>query len=297
MNLPRKYLALLVPLLLLCGCVRQQLLSDLDQKQAHEVVAVLGGHGIPAYAEKSRSGSKFGVTVEADDYVLAVSILNAKGLPRDSAIGFNELTEAKGLIPNSREAEALRLDHAMSLEIEEKLRVIPGVAEVKVAVRSNIVREEQPASASVLIERLPDHPIDSQQLEKIIELMVPGVTRERIQVMINDVRPRSVRVADSGVENRNGVLVHRPLVPFLRMFRVPVGEHKLLALVFLIFIISTAAIFCIFGFFFGRRAEVARRTRIQVAEGRRANQDMLAGSKGRADSGASQRLLGNFPEG
>lgn len=282
--------------LTLSACAREQLLSDVDQKQAHEVVAALGGHGIAAYAAKSRAGSKYSVEVEADDYVVAVSILNAKGLPRDSVQGFNELTEPRGIIPSSREVESLRLDHAMSLEIEDKLRVIPGISNVKVAVRSNVMREDQSPSATVLIERIPDYSIDVQQITRSLELMVPGVAADRIQVLISEVQPRAVKVSDSGAENRNGVLVYRPLVPFLHLFRVPVGEHKLLALVFLVCIVCTAAIFCIFGYFFGRRSEATRLARLQLSELHRTNQEMLSATKGRVDSGAAQRLLGNFPE-
>ena len=143
---------LLLAIFLLGGCSYEQVISDVDQKQANEIVASLGSHGISSIAQTERSSKgKYTVEVDKGNYALAVTLLHELGLPKEATPSFRDLTEQKGFLPNSREIESARLDYALGVEIEEKLKSVGGIDSVKVLVRSNLIKGGVEPSASVII--------------------------------------------------------------------------------------------------------------------------------------------------
>ncbi len=223
----------LVVFALLCvfsGCSREQVATGLDQKQAREMVATLTGQGIISYAQTDRgSRGAFSVEVASRDYPLAVSILNALGLPKEQPPSFRDLTEQRGFLPNTREVEAARLDYALGSEIEEKLRSLDGIDNARVIVRSNMLKADQEPSASVMITTRTGVSLDPKEIVQIVTLVIPGLTPSRIAVLIQQARSAGVKVSDQAVQNSEGRLVYRPLVPFLGVFMVPEGEGQRLA--------------------------------------------------------------------
>lgn len=223
----------LIVLALVCvlsGCAREQVASGLDQRQAREMVATLTGQGIISYALTDRgSRGSFSVEVASRDYPLAVSILNALGLPKEQPPSFRELTEQKGFLPNTREVEAARLDYALGSEIEEKLRSLDGIDSARVIVRSNMLRAAQEPSASIMITTRAGVTLEPKEIVQVVTLVVPGLIPSRIAVLIQQARSTGVKISDQAVQNNEGRIVYRPLVPFLGVFMVPEGEGQRLA--------------------------------------------------------------------
>ncbi|MCB0332783.1 MAG: hypothetical protein KDD55_04740, partial [Bdellovibrionales bacterium] len=99
--------------LCLSGCGDVPVARGITQSQANEIVAVLSHHGIYAFADKQVGvGDSYDVEVKKSYYTRAVDLLHAKGLPAKTPERFSDLIAQKGIIPDSREVEALRLDHA-----------------------------------------------------------------------------------------------------------------------------------------------------------------------------------------
>lgn len=274
------------------GCASERIASDIDQKQANEIVAVLNDKGIVAYARQSSNAQgRYAVEVDRSDYSIAISILHELGLPRESSPSFYQITQQKGFIPNSREVEAARLDYALSLEIEEKLKSIAGVESVKAVVRSNIIKDQQTPSASVIVQIKPGTQLNAESVAEIVKLMVPGLSQERTLVWIRDVEIKDVAISDKGVSRViGGAIVHRPLVPFLKIFEVPQGDSKLLATAFIGCMCLAGFLCFLVGYAFGGRSQPSSRASAAlpgVARGK-SNADRVSG-KVRLDATRGQK--------
>ncbi len=250
---------LLLAIFLLGGCSYEQVISDVDQKQANEIVASLGSHGISSIAQTERSSKgKYTVEVDKGNYALAVTLLHELGLPKEATPSFRDLTEQKGFLPNSREIESARLDYALGVEIEEKLKSVGGIDSVKVLVRSNLIKGGVEPSASVIISSSISTSLDPKQITDLIALMVPGLTPQRIAVWIHNVDSKSVAIGNEGIDNQNGVVVNRMLVPFLKYFKVADGDAKPLAGAFLLVMVLAGLLCFIFGYAYGGKVSTDR---------------------------------------
>jgi type III secretion protein J len=159
---PRHLLEAL-PLVLGClvsGCVREELLHDLDERQASEVVVALDDGGVDA--RKARPGGAegpFSVEVAPDDAARALRILAERDLPRPRPPGFGEVFAKGGLVPTPTEERAL-YQHAVAGELARSLESVEGVvgARVHLALAEPDPLhpgERPPARASVLVRCRP----------------------------------------------------------------------------------------------------------------------------------------------
>jgi type III secretion protein J len=123
-------LRILAPLLL-AGCAREEILHDLDERQAAEVVVALDEGGIPA--GKARAGPDGGFTVEvsAPDAARALRLLADRDLPRPRPPGFGEVFAKGGLVPTATEERAL-YQHALAGELARSVEAIDGVVGARV---------------------------------------------------------------------------------------------------------------------------------------------------------------------
>lgn len=148
----RLFLTLII-ILLLSGCKQQDLLHDLDQQQANEVLAVLQRHNI--YAEKNDLGkSGYTITVNKSDFPAAVDWLKIYHLPARPEIEISQMFPADSLISSPR-AEKARLYSAIEQRLEQSLRTMDGIIYARVHVSYDIESGEsakpaQPMHISVL---------------------------------------------------------------------------------------------------------------------------------------------------
>lgn len=322
--LPKIALLLVCFILLLCltGCSEEQIVGEIDQSQANQIVAALSQHGVVAHARKSgMGGSKYAVYVSDSRYSLAVSLLQAHQLPREKQASFSELTTAKGFMPVSSEIESLRLDHALGLEIEEKLRALTKVADVKVAVRLHSVSSPDQVAATAIVIPENGYSPELGQFSRALELLVPGISPARIQVIVGELESKQIVVAKQGVTavSKQGItdkgssvnannteMIYRPLVPFLYLFEVPIEEHRALALLLLVCIVVTALSCCVLGFVSGRRYDALKRMRAGLPDSKNRVRDGRVGLlRVRTQSGVdksaelipSQRFIGGTGSG
>lgn len=127
------FLALLCCLFpLLSGCKDQSLLTNLDQRQATEIQAVLQKHQITS-TRKALGKGLFDVSVKKEDMGIAIQILEEYQLPTLSRIEVTQLFPSDALV-SSPQAEKARLISAIEQRLEQSLLTIDHVIDARVHV-------------------------------------------------------------------------------------------------------------------------------------------------------------------
>lgn len=167
--------------LLLCAaaCGREELLHDLDERQASEVVVALDDGGIPAHKVRPR-GAEAGYSVEVapSDGPRALRILAERDLPRPRPPGLGEVFGEGGLVPTPTEERAL-YQHALSGELARSLESVEGVVGARVHLALAEADPLHPAErplprASVLVRCRPSACGAVRALEPGIRALVAG---------------------------------------------------------------------------------------------------------------------------
>src|SRR5215475_12658342 len=148
--------------LMLAGCLKQELQTGLSEQEAQEIIVLLKEHGLEAARERDAHGDDkgppmFNVSIRGGDQnlVLAWRILQENGLPRQKAMGLEEVFSKTDLIPTASEEKA-RMVMALQGEISRTLKSVTGVADARVQVvlpeNSPILDKAdwKPTTASVL---------------------------------------------------------------------------------------------------------------------------------------------------
>jgi len=99
--------------LVLAGCLKQELQTGLSEQEAQEIIVLLKEHGLEATRERDAHGDDkgpplFNVSIKGGDQnlVLAWRILQENGLPRQKLMGLEEVFSKTGLIPTASEEKA-----------------------------------------------------------------------------------------------------------------------------------------------------------------------------------------------
>lgn len=230
----------------LAGCGGTPVSQDLTQNEANEIVAMLTSQGISAVSKREVGGRGFySVEIRDDRYPEAISLLHAKGLPRERSPWVKEILSSQGIIPSSREIESLRLDYALGAQIEDILRTHPAVSAARVIVRMNSIKEGEEPSAVAVVQIRSGAKVAVEEFPQLILGSVPGLKLEHIKVVQGDVKDEGGKKhVTVGVTDEGTYLLQVPLVPFLFFWRVPQSEYTGLALTILgvLFIVGAMGI-------------------------------------------------------
>jgi len=199
-RLARHLAPLVVPIALLAGCAKQELYSQLSERQANEVVAALQGAGIDA--EKRSQEGQFSVLTASGDFPAAVEALKAQGLPREAFDSMGSVFKREGFVSTPLEERA-RLLHAMSQEISNTLSDIDGVVTARVHLvvpeRSPLSDKPQPSAAAVFIKYRPDRNLAAQvpQIKALVVNAIEGLAYDNVTVALfpADAHPIAVPLA------------------------------------------------------------------------------------------------------
>lgn len=200
-RLRRAALAAPLALLLLAGCGQQELYSQLTERQANEMVAVLMNAGIRA--EKLAQDGRFSVHTAGSDFPNAVRVLNAQGYPRESFDTMGQVFKREGFVSTPLEERA-RLLHAMSQEIANTIANIDGVVTARVHLalpeRNPLVDKPQPASASVFIKHRPDRDLSGQttQIKALVINSIEGLSYDNVTVALFPAEAIALEAAPAG---------------------------------------------------------------------------------------------------
>jgi len=186
-RLARRLAPLAVAIALLGGCAKQELYSQLSERQANEVVAALQAAGIDA--EKRSQEGQFSVLTASGDFPAAVDTLNAQGLPRETFDSMGSVFKREGFVSTPLEERA-RLLHAMSQEIANTLSDIDGVVTARVHLvvpeRSPLSDKPQPSAAAVFIKYRPDRNLAAQvpQIKALVVNSIEGLAYDNVTVAL-----------------------------------------------------------------------------------------------------------------
>jgi type III secretion protein J len=178
-------MALLLPLLMLGGC-KQQLYTGLSERDANEMLAVLGAHGIEADKVIAEKGD-FKLELDRSDFSAAIEALRDSGLPRAKFSSIGEVFKKEGLVTTAN-AERLRFMYAMSEELSRTLSLIDGVVEARVHPvlpgGDPLTDKLTPASASVFIKHSPgaDLSLLGPTIKDLVCASIEGLAYERVSV-------------------------------------------------------------------------------------------------------------------
>lgn len=193
---------LIILLLLTASCGDSELLvSSVSEADSVQIMVVLQKSGIAAkrVATSSSKEARFKIEVVPSDYAKALNILHQYDLPKRDSDSLASVTEPRGFAPNPPEINSLRLDHALSLEIERMLGSLPGIIGVKTLVRSNF--SEQNSKVSVVIRYTSDSkelPFKIDEVKNIILQSVPSLNPNNMQVSAHKISNLAAKDSDAG---------------------------------------------------------------------------------------------------
>lgn len=197
-------LTLLLLSLGLTGCLKRELVSNLNEHEAQEIAVVLSRSGIGATicqreATKKETGAQAGWKVEihgAEETLIdAWQVLQQNGLPRSREKGLDEVFTDTGLIPTAGEEKAKMLV-GMAGEISRTLKSLPGVVDARVHLvlpeNSPLVETDKWAkpTAAVLVRYWASAAQPDEA--KIREFVARGV---------QDLKPENVTILTARLEN------------------------------------------------------------------------------------------------
>ena len=161
-------LAIVLSLMLVTGCTRTPLYSDLNEQQANELMAALLGAGITAEKSSSPKQQTWEIRVAGSDIPQAMQVLNAQGLPRVQYRSLGDVFKKEGFASSALEEKARYL-YGLSQELSHTLSRIDGVVEARVHIalpeRDPLGTQTQDSSASVILFERPGANLRSRETD------------------------------------------------------------------------------------------------------------------------------------
>ncbi len=211
------FLLPLLTLLILTSCEsNQSIVTNIDEKEANEIVVYLASKGIAAQKVQvavselaaASASTQYNIMVESNRSVDAMSILNKVGLPRRMGTNLLELFAKSGLMSSERE-ETIRYQAGLAEELKNTIRKIDGVidADIQLSFPSSetiatpgAVQPKTTASVYVKHQGILDDP-NSHLETKIKRLMagsVNGLTYDNVIVVSDRSRFTDITLTAEG---------------------------------------------------------------------------------------------------
>lgn len=174
--------------LILTGCAKVVLYSNLQEKEVNEMTAILLSRGINAVKVIGTVEHEWSVEVNKHDVAQAVDILNAYGYPHDKFESLGKIFEKSGLVSSPSE-ERIRFMYALSQGLAETISQIDGVltARVHVVLQNNDPFSDfkTPSSASVFIKYRRGSGVENiaSQIKRLVANSIEGLNYDKISLI------------------------------------------------------------------------------------------------------------------
>ncbi|KVD78003.1 type III secretion system protein [Burkholderia sp. ABCPW 14] len=182
-------LTLLPAVLLLSACHQQQLLHNLSEQQANEVVAVLQAHDL-SIDKQDLGKSGFTVSVGQADFPAAVDLLQQYNLPSRARVEVAEAFPADALVA-SPQAEEARLLSAVEQRLEQNLAAMNNVVSARVQVSYPLQQEtvgkgEPPMHVAVLLTYRNDvnHDVLVSEVKRFVKNSFANIDYDNVSVLL-----------------------------------------------------------------------------------------------------------------
>lgn len=173
--------------LLLSGCQKVELYSNLSEREGNEILAVLLSHDIAA--TKTRTKEFVTISVPQSEVARAIEILRRQGYPRERFTDLGEIFQKQGLISSPME-ERVRYTYGLSQMLAETLTQIDGVLSARVLIvlpeAAVFGQPQAPSSASVFVKYLPGLEIEESipRIKTLVQNSVDGLSYDKISVAL-----------------------------------------------------------------------------------------------------------------
>ncbi len=126
--------------LLFTGCnASQEVVSNVDEKEANVILVLLESKGIPASKSATatnaiggeNTGAKYAITVPETDAIEAIACLNQNGFPRTKGTTLLDLFAKQGLMTSDKE-ETIRYQAGLAQQLTNTIMMIDGVIDANV---------------------------------------------------------------------------------------------------------------------------------------------------------------------
>ncbi len=236
---------ILIPLLtaLLCGC-KTELLSELGEREANRIVAVLHKHGIFADKLPGQKGTSI-IEVDKSDFADAVLVLEANGLPGNQFDTFGSMFEKSGMLPTPTEEKA-RYMYAITQELSQSISMLDGIINARVHLvlpkTDKLGRPIEQSSASVMLLHSEALHTDAiiPKIKLLIKNSIEGIDNDRISIILFPKVEQDVNMLDTIASVDRSFLRHENKNAFMK---AGVG-----ILAFIPFIVSLLFLFKKFNF-------------------------------------------------
>jgi type III secretion protein J len=183
---------LALPLTLVLASCAVEIVHDLEEPEANQLLASLQQHGIPAEKSRSVQGStaSYSLRVPSGQASKAWRVMREQNLPRPKRLGLGEVFAKPSLVPTATQERAL-LHHALGEEIAKTLQSVEGVVEARVhlvlPVRDPLAPGDAPRPApraSALVRATAPAPIAREEVQRLVAGAVDGLKPEDVTVVI-----------------------------------------------------------------------------------------------------------------
>jgi len=162
------------------------LYSNLSEREANAILAVLLRDGIPA-SRKVQDSGQLKIVVDESRFAEAMTLLDEAGLPGQNFSNMGEVFKSNGLV-SSPVQERAQMVFALSEELSRSVSQIDGIvsARVHVVLPDNdlLKREISPSSASVLVRYEANTDINSliPQIKTLVANGISGLSYNGVSV-------------------------------------------------------------------------------------------------------------------
>ena len=190
--LRRQWSGCLLSLLLLAGC-DTQLIANLSETDANQVLAVLLPAQIEAHKQTPDSGKTWTIQVPDNYVVQSLELLRANGLPQNRYANLGEMFKKDGLVSTPVE-ERVRFIYGVSQELAETLMKMDGVISARVHIvmpQSDRLSAPKPASASVFIKHRQglQASLFTAPVKNLVAHSVEGLSYDAVSVVLVEAQP------------------------------------------------------------------------------------------------------------
>jgi type III secretion protein J len=173
--------------LLLVGC-KEELYSNLAEKEANAMLAIMLKNGISCEKIPGKENT-YALNVENGDIARAIELIQGQGYPQDRFATMGDIFKKEGLVSSPLE-ERVRYIYGLSQGISETISQIDGVlaARVHIVIPQNdpFSNKVNPSSASVFIKHRMDVDVnaDLSRIKMLVVNSIEGLSYDNVTVLL-----------------------------------------------------------------------------------------------------------------
>ena len=173
-------------LLAAAGCGKTELYTNVQERDANEMIAILQKKGVDCDKSSGEEGM-WNLTVSPRDFGKAVEELKARGYPKDHHATMDDLFQRSGLVSSPTE-ERVRYIYGLSQELSSTISRIDGVlsARVHIVLPENdpFKKDVKPSSAAIFIEHRHDANLEASlpEVKNLVTSSIEGLTYENVNL-------------------------------------------------------------------------------------------------------------------